>query len=380
MRAIFNILLFAVLLSCNNKDNVRNDDYTLSPSEDCISIPIDDNTSCYSTSIFTHTTSKGVTYLTMENTQTNELAFYNLDSLKLSKKIKIDQTGPNGIGRIMGHYVIDLENILVYSVNRLSICKIDGSGKLLNTYNLQSNSDIFVPHPPVSKIYNPIVKIDSCIYLYQALMNKTEGYDGDELEKYPLCIEINLKNEQAKTLPLTYPRLWESKNVYNKYTASRDYDGENFIYSFFISDFIHVTSDNKIFKKYDCRSKYTKGQLINYYTPDINAMKREDIENASYGSVVYDKYRKVYYRFFYPKCELDKNEDISILSKTKKEFSIIILDSKFNIIGESLFPENRYIPEMFFVTKDGLYLSENNFKSSSFDENTLVFRRLELNN
>ena len=56
----------------------------------------------------------------------------------------------------------------------------------------------------------------------------------------------------------------------------------------------------------------------------------------------------------------------------------MILDKDFKVIGEPLFPENIYIPVMFFILKDGLYISDNNFQNPEFNENVLSFRRMDL--
>ena len=98
----------------------------------------------------------------------------------------------------------------------------------------------------------------------------------------------------------------------------------------------------------------------------------------NFKNIIYDKYRKVYYRFFQPACEVSPNENITDLMKTGKKFSIMILDKDFKVIGETLSPENIYIPVMFFILKDGLYISDNNFQNPEFNENVLSFRRMDL--
>lgn len=42
-----------------------------------------------------------------------------------------------------------------------------------------------------------------------------------------------------------------------------------------------------------------------------------------------------------------------------KKFSVIILNKDFQIIGETLFPESIYNSYVFFVHKDGLYISRD---------------------
>ena len=46
----------------------------------------------------------------------------------------------------------------------------------------------------------------------------------------------------------------------------------------------------------------------------------------------------------------------------RKIFSIIILDKNFNIIGETVFPEYTYNPNLMYIDEKGLYISENHYK------------------
>lgn len=379
MKNLFLFFAFiSIITSCKNKNKEYN--YVLQPDSCLVTIPIDSNTNCYSESMFKYTDKTDINYLSIENKQTNELIVYRLDSCRLSHKIKIEEEGPNGIGRIWGHHIIDFNNILVYGLNTFTIYLINKQGEVLNRYKLFENKDPLFCNPPISMIYAPMIVIDSCIYLNQYLKSKDDGYDGNDLENYPINIEVNMKNKTSRKLPLTYPRLWEEKLVYPIFDYSREFDGKNFIFSFNISNYIYVTKDNISFEKYLCKSKYIKNKPINHYNPDPIIAKKQNIEEASYGAILYDKYRNIYYRFVYPQSELSKQDNISEVFKTRKHFSIIILNSKFQIIGESLFPENTYIPRMSFIKEDGLYISNNNFNNSKFDENALNFQRFKLVN
>ena len=94
---------------------------------------------------------------------------------------------------------------------------------------------------------------------------------------------------------------------------------------------------------------------------------------------IYDKYRDVYYRFTFPEVEMDKEKSyLDIFHSGRKQFSIIILDKNMNIVGETLFPEYTYNPNLVFIRKDGLYLSISHVKRLDFDENTLRFQKIEL--
>ena len=100
-------------------------------------------------------------------------------------------------------------------------------------------------------------------------------------------------------------------------------------------------------------------------------------ERGEYHNLMYDKYRDVYYRIVELPYELKVNESVFDDEKNR-EFSIIIFDKDFNIIGETKFPGNKYLYKMSFVGRDGLYISENNLANPDFDEDKLVFACFKL--
>ncbi|MCZ4238092.1 DUF4221 family protein, partial [Staphylococcus equorum] len=74
-----------------------------------------------------------------------------------------------------------------------------------------------------------------------------------------------------------------------------------------------------------------------------------------YGNLIYDKYRDVYYRFVYPETEVQPNDNaMDIWQLGRSKFSIMILNKEFEVVGETLFPENTYASNHFFIREDGL--------------------------
>ena len=76
-------------------------------------------------------------------------------------------------------------------------------------------------------------------------------------------------------------------------------------------------------------------------------------------------------------CELGPGE-YPLDEPKGREFSVIVFDKDFNIIGETKFPGNKYFYKMSFVGRDGLYISENNLANPEFDEDKLVFACFKL--
>ena len=102
---------------------------------------------------------------------------------------------------------------------------------------------------------------------------------------------------------------------------------------------------------------------------DFLSVVKETCEMPSYGNIMYDEYCKVYYRFVYPETELETGLNYrKILHNGKKEFSIIIMDESFNIIGETKFPPFTYVPHICFINEEGLFLCTSHFMREDYSD------------
>lgn len=185
---------------------------------------------------------------------------------------------------------------------------------------------------------------------------------------------------------MTFPSLITDKDIGTSAGIGaefyRCFDGVNFIYSFRFSDDVYIADINheNIVKK-EIKSKYATDVKVLRLSPDLdfNQALKTTAEKASYGNVIYDKYRNVYYLIAQVETELEQGEDyVEIIRYGKKQFSVIILDDKLNIIGETLLPAFTYVPNMYFINQDGIYFSRSHYKNPEFDDNRLCFERLEL--
>jgi hypothetical protein len=69
---------------------------------------------------------------------------------------------------------------------------------------------------------------------------------------------------------------------------------------------------------------------------------------------------------------------IDLLRYGRKNFSVIILDKDFNIIGETMFPDYTYNSQVMFIREDGLYISCSHFLNPEYSDDVLSFRRFDL--
>lgn len=69
---------------------------------------------------------------------------------------------------------------------------------------------------------------------------------------------------------------------------------------------------------------------------------------------------------------------LELLRTGRKQFSIIVLNENLEIMGETLFPEYTFNPNLFMVLEDGLYLSTSHIKNPNYSDNELCFHRIDL--
>ena len=128
------------------------------------------------------------------------------------------------------------------------------------------------------------------------------------------------------------------------------------------------------------RSRYI-GEMKPFSSESTNdaVLQREYCEHPSYGKIIYDSCNRVYYRVVYVPQEIDKKvAPLSLYRTGRKQFSIMILDEDFNVIGEHLFPPYTYNPRLSFVSKGKLYISLNNIMNPDYSDDVIRFQMVEL--
>lgn len=372
---ILTCILF--LFSCQEKSKNENI-YKIIETNKRIEIPIDSETNIYTRAMH-HFIENGIEYITIENSDNigdyNTINFYRLDTKRLSHKIKIAKEGDNGIPRFSGHGVCDLDNVFLSGFGTSILYQINKNGEIKKKYNysVTDKQEYTTDNDFNSLVYKPLTIVNSKIYQMQ--YPTPSNANREELINTSLTLTIDTLTNKTTKLPLTYPALWkEGKGMGLNPHCSRIYDGKQFIYAFRMNENIIITKDHIKSKSIPIKSKYINELNTEGFSKDLS-FKDFEIkadEQAVYGNIIYDKYRNVYYRFAYPECKLNKTYFEYIFCR--KEFSIIIIDENFNIIGETLFPADKYAPGLFFVNKDGLYISENNVENINTSDDELVFR------
>jgi len=377
--AIF--VFFSFFLSCG-KNKIDRNSVSLIKTEKTLSFPLDSETKTLIMALFPYTDSKGNEYLTFQNERKNEILFYEMTTGKFLYKIKPELEGPNGVGRLLGYYIEDLNNIFLTKRDNIPIITLIDSNAVVKeriNYGKDSNGLELRQSTALSFAYKPIIKIGNKMYHTSRCSRFSDPN--------PVSITIDMLSKKVESLPFEYPIVQisndKSKESSIEELFSRCYDGSLFIYSFHYDKHIYVaTPDHQSVRKILVESNFVHQVEFSELKTSGDPMKNM-IEVSQYGNLYFDPYRDVYYRVAYPKNEVDAGENyVELWNYGRKVFSIIILDRDFQIIGETLFPEYIYNPGVMFILEDGLYISTSHVKNPDYDDDVLTFEcfQLEKNN
>ncbi len=384
MKKILFLLAIMIGFSCNQQsEKPQADAYSLQPVDEYINLPIDEDTYVPRSEI-AHFELNGTEYIAFQNSQEPQILIYNLDKRVLEKKITYQQEGANGIGRyIYDFHIKNFDEIFLLPSHRQVIYKTDGKGRLLHKYNMETMTDGLLIGPIVTSM-GKMVLFGSKFYIVQDV-NKSFG--NDLIEKSGVGITLDTLNNEVKMLPMKHLALISYEDLHTNaafgHHFRRTFDGENFLYSFHYSDSVfRVSPDHKRMERYQIKSKYiTEVKNPQSRSVDIDYKKIFELncEAATYEFIVYDKYREVYYRMAHPKTEVDPKDDhLEVLRSGKKQTTIMILDKELNVIGETLLPEYTYVPDVYLVREDGLYLSCSHIHNPNYSDDVLSLQKLVL--
>ena len=384
MRNIFlTISTIVFLLSCTSSKDNNPVQYVKSLVESKkITLPIDENTYYLSLSIFQFE-EDDKEYLLFGNFEKkqHEILIYDMESQDLHKRIPLEKEGPNGIPAICGCIpYFDSKTFLISQHNAGRVTIADGEGNVLRYYNMRQSAKRNALWADsrfgISFFYAPSFTKDSIVY-FSNLFFIRERLNHEDWKTLPMFNSLNLKNGHVGTLPINYPDIFEDDvkvpagGGYN-FTYDYNYKEGRLVCSLTGYDSIMVSDDLKQVRWHNGKSRYLKSIRPRVYEANGFDWLRESKGGPKYHNIMYDKYRDVYYRIAEFPYEFKANE--SPFDDLKgREFSVIVFDKDFNIIGETKFPGNKYFYKMSFVGRDGLYISENNLANPEFDENKLVF-------
>ena len=335
---IFTYLLLGA--SCSSPS--RPIDYgTELTATDSICLSIDEHTHYESKSIFQFE-ENGHEYLSFLNEKASyKVHIYDLDTKQVIKTIHLQKEGRNAMPSTNGCFPLSSKHFLITTWNGV-FGIINEKGEVENKNSFWKDSVNFHAFDHIccmSYTYRPAIIKDSILYFSQSLLKYPRK--KDEWDKIPIFAYADLHKKKLGWTELRYPSIFNKDEIdYILYDPeiSYTYTGKEVVVSLGQYDSIFVSSNFKHKKAYNAKSHYLPHVRPVSQNLQIDLFKTIHDRGLQphYHHLMYDKYRKVFYRF-----ALMPDDNIKPFSNNPHQsFSIIILNKDYEIIGETKFPGN----------------------------------------
>lgn len=383
MRKIYFISLIIFLFySCSKSTSNQNTDILI--AADTLYLPVPDDTYVQSKSLFAYEKGEEEFLVFQNDTKRGGPFFltYDINTGTIIKRTDFEKEGANGVIRPSGVIRVADDRYIVTSLAG-GVYLVNDEGEVLKRQYFFSKEDMDAY--PISTyrsyLYAPLLMKDS-LFLFH-LNGAGFPHQKEDWKTTPLFAHFDLSTGEKGYEEFFYPDLFSQDEILNICSYDSDFsydsDGRSIAVSLMMSDSIYVWDKQNTVKAYNAKSRYFPNIHPTTYNVSLGLADwtREERNKPRYWHLIYDKYRKVYYRFAIMPYEIP--QDVAPLGiQWGEEFSIVVLNDHFEVIGETRFPGNTYVYQMCFVGKKGLYISLNNQKNPINSDDCLCFQLLEL--
>lgn len=379
MKRIFYLLYAVLVISCSNNSN--NVVAIVNPFENNLKakykivekelkyFKLDSTTAPnprYMSLVYNDSTKKQE--LTFFNDYSRTIQFYDYDGLKFIKEIKFDKDGSDSIVKPAGYFIKNRDSIYIYDMHLLELCLTNGKGQLLKKTSLIGNLDVkkdrwMYKYPQYHpSTVTPLRGIDDGLMIMGQSM---EDIHDTIINKFKYLSYIDKKLSQPK-LMYSYPKELYGENymwgdpLFTQvfYDVVSTAQGKSkIIFSYPVSHNIYLSDGLKkqnVVKKYAGSNYAGTISSLNFKNNKditVSELRANYIKNDLYGAILYDKYRKVYYRFL----RRGVKESMNKFDLKDKPIAVIIYDDRFNYLGETDLGLAKVCHwENSFVSKEGL--------------------------
>lgn len=295
---------------------------------------------------------------------------YNVENNNLKREIYRKDSSEI----ISNDYYIN-DSILIFKTSKnLVLETFDEQVSEINLDSISNANRVFIQNLE----YWPIQYTNNRISLFQ--YTKEYGFSDPGFFKYP--IEANLyidkykKFKSYKATPVRYDKRFQENYYGFIMNAFRGVINDSIsIYSSKIDPnlYLYNRNSNKV-DTFSIKSNYhTDISDISYENRDDAVKKIEHLEvSPTYEAIIFDKFRKLYYRF-YNHAQEKVNPDGTFNSYGDKQYSLLIFDENFNKKNEILLPKHMYSISNTFVGKKGLYLPRSHYKYKKLKNNEVTY-------
>lgn len=371
---LYNFIILSVIFSVSCNSNNEKPAYNIHETGEYLSFPVPDSIYPYAYEVvYLDNGNDGVLYyLSTSNTITK----YNINDCSINKIINLDEKGDNGVGKCYGMTIIDEDLFFVAPKFTRRFYKVNDKGDVLERYSY-GNSNQMISPPAVGEGLDFISLNNEEILIPQTLIGNVFNKSRDELRAFKTFLIYNLENGNIDKQGASMP--YADDNVLNRdweYSFAKNND--QLVVSFGGYHDIFVTTNLTEYKQIPCKSENFFGTPGYIATgQDIIEQMRSVAENCTYGDIIWDTYRKLYYRLYKIGQKLDNDSNIKEERNFPGQIGVMVLNEDFEILADKLLSPNTYCKYNYFVNRDGLYLSLSP-KAEAYDLDYLTFELIKI--
>ncbi len=308
------------------------------------------------------------------NDHSNRIQLYNWETGLAYKYIQLQADGPDGVGRPRGLAVFDDSTFLLAHRHANTIFLVNHEGRIRRKFKLKAHDNKNVDPTkdgyqysaePYLTIDRPVFQIGSKILL--SAFPDLNWHEPGFFEHGRVAIALDTVTghfDYHTSYPVTY-RGKEGFIPDNYLDVSWTYDPNSGKITFSYPGDAHLYVTDTSFKAYaahETKSRFTQGPIRYKSKPEADD-EAFYAENYCFGSLFYDPYRKVYYRFVTLQTRPTKlpTEAGDVIDAPKA--SVIILDANYQVIGETQLPYPLGFLGGIVIDREGLWIEGENLES-----------------
>ena len=301
--------------------------------------------------------------LAFTNQYDNAIVYYDYKTKQYLGWTEFSKQGNNGIGTLFSFCYLNPDSIYLYNFTTYTLFLANSQGEVLEKNdlhvipNLSADSLFFAPQL-FPRTNSPLQKVGNELILAGFYMNEQTGENS---VNRPVLSYYDLSSKNLRFSD-SYPSMYHRGNWGGDFTYRNPFytlsASDEIVLGFAADHNIRVhAKDEATFHEYYAG---VGGDFeITPITDDIgpNTIAREKvarhyINTLSYQAIVYDKYRKVYYRLaLLPDSDIDINA-----VPIRKPIEIVVLNDRFELIGKGTIKRDRYWINQCFVSPDGFHI------------------------
>jgi hypothetical protein len=318
--------------------------------------------------------SHGKSIIAMLNDNTNRIQLYDWDTGLAYKFIQLQAEGPDGVGKPRGLAVFNDSTFLLAHRYANTVFLVDHDGRIRRKFKLQPH-DSKNANPkkesyqysaePYLTIDRPVFQVDSKIIL--SAFPDLNWHEPGFFEHGRVAIVVDTVTNHF-AYHVKYPTVYQGKESlipdnYLDVSWAHDPQSGKITLSYPGDVNLYVTDTNfKEFEAHEIKSRFTK-ELIRFKSrPEVDDAAFY-AENYCFGSLFYDPYRKVYYRFVTLQTRPTKLPTAAGDVIDAPQASVIIINDQYQVIGETQLPYPLGFLGGIVIDREGLWIEGENLEA-----------------